>query len=148
DGARLGDALQPRRDVDAVAVDILAFNDDVAKVDANPEFDAAAFGRGTVALNHARLDGDCTAHGLDRASEGHQQPIAGPLNDAATVSSDQGSDAPAGMRNEPTKRALLVVAHEPAIAGDVKRHDRCNFAFGVLILHLVRPSFASQAADT
>ena len=37
DPARLGERLQARRDIDTIAVDIVAFNDDVAEVDAYSE---------------------------------------------------------------------------------------------------------------
>ena len=37
---RRGDALQARRHVDAVAKNVFAFDDDVAKVDADAKFDA------------------------------------------------------------------------------------------------------------
>ena len=40
DAARLGDAFQPRGDVDAVAEDVVALDDDVADIDADAEFDA------------------------------------------------------------------------------------------------------------
>ena len=37
DAARLGQRLEPRGDVDAIAVNIVAFNDDIAEIDADPE---------------------------------------------------------------------------------------------------------------
>ena len=37
--ARFGDAFDPRRDVDAVAEDVLALDDDIADVDPDPEPD-------------------------------------------------------------------------------------------------------------
>ena len=132
------------RDIDAVAVNILSFDDDVSKIDADAEFDAAAFGRGAVALDHAELDGDRTAHGLDRASEIYQQAIAGALDDAAMVCSDPRLDDLAEMRHEPTERTFLIVAHQPTIPGDIKRQDRRKLAFSMPIFHRVEPSVASQ----
>ena len=140
DRARFGDALQPRRNVDPVSVDVVAFDDDVAQVDADAELDAAVFGRGAVAVGHAGLDRDGAAHGLDRAGEIHQQAVAGALDDASLVHGDARLDELAKMLLEPAKRAFLVVAHEPAITGDVSRQDRCELAFGVLVFHRVAPS--------
>ena len=42
--ARLGDAFQPRRDVDAVAEDVVAVDDDVADIDADAELDPVSCG--------------------------------------------------------------------------------------------------------
>ena len=41
DAARLGDALDARRDVDAIAIDVVVLEDDVAEIDADAELDAA-----------------------------------------------------------------------------------------------------------
>src|SRR5262245_66457311 len=40
DAATIGDALQPSRDIDPIAEDIGPFGDDVAKIDADAEFNA------------------------------------------------------------------------------------------------------------
>jgi hypothetical protein len=50
DTARFGDALDPRRDVDAVAKDILAVYDDIADVDADAKLDRIGLGAARVAL--------------------------------------------------------------------------------------------------
>ncbi len=41
---RFGQSLQSRSDVDAVTVNVLTVNNDVAEVDADPELEAAVFG--------------------------------------------------------------------------------------------------------
>ena len=43
DAANLGEPLQPRRDVDAVTVNVLTVNDDVAEVDADAQSNALFF---------------------------------------------------------------------------------------------------------
>jgi hypothetical protein len=53
-------------------IDVLALDDDNAHVDADSKLDAAAFGRGAIAVGHAGLDGGGAAHGLNRAGEIHQ----------------------------------------------------------------------------
>ena len=44
DAASFSNALEPGRDVNAVAKDVLAFDDDVADVDPNPQSDRIGFG--------------------------------------------------------------------------------------------------------
>ena len=39
DAARLGKALEPRRDIDPVAVDVIAVDDDIAEIDANADYE-------------------------------------------------------------------------------------------------------------
>ena len=66
-------AFQPRRDVDAVAEDVVALDDDVADIDADAKLDAPVLGDVGVALGHAALHLDGAAHGIDHAGEFDQQ---------------------------------------------------------------------------
>ena len=80
DGAGLGDAFQSRRDIDAVAHQIaVALLDHVAKMDANAELDAALGRKPGVALDHAVLHLDGTAHRIDHAAELDEDAVAGRL---------------------------------------------------------------------
>src|SRR5204863_345671 len=54
--AGLGEPLQARGHVDAVAENIAAVEDDVAEIDADAELDAGFRTQGRVALGHAALD--------------------------------------------------------------------------------------------
>ena len=90
DTARLGDALEPRGDVDAVAEDIVVVDDDVADVDADAKFDPLVLRHVGVLLGHAALDFDRAADGIDGAGEFHQHAVAGGLDDAAAMRSDSG----------------------------------------------------------
>ena len=56
DPAGLGELLEPGGDVHPVAVDVLALDDHVAEVDADPEADALRLGHRRLALGHATLD--------------------------------------------------------------------------------------------
>src|SRR5208283_6057493 len=88
DPTRLGQRLQPRCDVDAIAEDVVAIDDNVADVDPDTKLDPL-FGRNTrVALGHATLHIDRTAHRIDYARELQQQAIAGGLDDPAAVFGD------------------------------------------------------------
>ena len=70
DCAGLGDALNPRRDIDAVAHEIaVGLLDDVAQMNANAEFDAPIFSHAGVALDHAVLHLDRATHRVDDAAK-------------------------------------------------------------------------------
>ncbi len=125
DRARLGDALQPRGDIDAVAHQVaVGLLDHVAEMDADAEFDAAVDGHAGVALDHAVLHLDGAAHRVDHAAELDQSPVAGPLDDATVVDGDGRVDQVAAQSPQPRERALLVRAGKPAVADHVGGEDR------------------------
>ena len=82
DRARRGDALQSRRDVDAVAHQVaVALLDDVAEMNADAELDAAIGGHADVALDHPVLNLDRAAHRVDHAAELDDSAVAGALDE-------------------------------------------------------------------
>jgi hypothetical protein len=86
DRAALGDPLEPSGDVDAVAHEVaIQLLDDIAEMNANPELDAL-LGRHTgVAREHAALNLDRAAHGVDHAAELDDRAVAGALDDPSVV---------------------------------------------------------------
>ena len=67
DAARISDALKARGNVDAVAHQIaVALLDHIAEMDADAELDTALGRQPGVALNHAVLQLDGAAHGIDQ----------------------------------------------------------------------------------
>ena len=75
DCAGLGDALQPRGDIDAVAHQIaVGLLDDVAQMDADAEFNPPIFSHAGVALDHAVLHLDRATHGVDDAAKLDELP--------------------------------------------------------------------------
>ena len=122
DRARFGDALQSRRDVDAVAHQVaVALLDDVAEVNADPKDDAAVLGHAGVALDHGVLHFDRAAHGVDDAAELDNRAVAGALDDAAVMRGDGGVDEVAAQRPQPRQGAIFVRPGEPA---DSRRRRR------------------------
>src|SRR5271157_2679168 len=78
DRAGVGDALQPRRDVDTVAHQIaVRLLNDVAQVNADPELDASLRRQTGIALDHAVLHFDRAPHRVDDAAEFDERPVAG-----------------------------------------------------------------------
>ena len=142
DAAGLGDAFEARGDVDAVAENVAVLDDDVADVDADAELDALVLRHAGVALGHAALDRDRAAHGVDDAGELDQDAVAGGLDDAAGMLGDLGIDQLAAMRLEARQRAFLVVADQPAVAGDVGCEDGGQPPLNAILGHRRRPTHA------
>ena len=128
DRAGLGDALQPRGDIDAVAHQIaVGLLDDVAQMNADAELDASLGRQAGVALDHAVLHLDRAAHRVDHAAKLDEAAVAGALDDAPMMRGDRGINQIAAQRPQPRQRSLLVRPGEPAVADNIGDQDRCNF---------------------
>src|SRR5205823_14268244 len=88
DPARFGQCLQPRRDVDAVAIDVVILGDDVAQIDPDAELDSPLDGDAGIALGHRVLHLDRAMHRVDDAGELDEETVTGGLDDAATMLPD------------------------------------------------------------
>ena len=126
DAAGLGHRFEPGGDVDPVAEDVVAVDDDVAEIDPDAPFDAGLGRLG--AFRHRRLPLGRAAHRVDDAGELDEQPVAGGLDDAAVMLGDGRVDQLRAQRLEPRERALLVGAHQPGVAGDIGGEDRGELA--------------------
>ena len=89
DAAGLRDALEPRRNVDAVAVDPGFVVDNITQIDADAELHAARRRHPFVARRHDGLDLDRALGRADHARELGQDAVAGGVDDAAAVVANQ-----------------------------------------------------------
>ena len=122
--ARLGDALDPRRDVDAVAHQVaVGLLDDVSEMNADPVLDALVRRDAGIALDHAVLNFDRAAQRIDHAAELDDQPIAGALDHPAVVGGDRRVGEVAAQSAQACEHALLVRPGETAEADDVGGKD-------------------------
>ena len=126
DRARARDRFETGRDVDAVAVEIVALDDDVADIDADAELQGPG-----IRLRVARGDGplalDGAEHRRDRAGELGDDRVARRAEDAAMVLGDDGiDDLPAGP--QVGQRSGLVVAHQLGELMDVGGENCRQFA--------------------
>ena len=141
DGRRTGDAagrgepLQPHRQVHAVAVEVVAVDDDVAEVDAHAKLEMPVLRHACVALGHAALDLDGTARGVEHAAELDQEPVAHHLEDAPAVPGDDRIEELAAMLAQAAQRLLFVGLHEAAVADNVGSQDRREPPFNKLLRH-------------
>ena len=126
DGPGLGDPLQSRGNVDAVAHQVaVALLDHVAEMDADAELDAALGRKAGVALDHAVLHLDGAAHSVDHAAEFNDSSIAGALDHTAIVDGDYRVNQIATKRPQPRQYAILVRAGKSAVPDHI-RHQNCR----------------------
>jgi len=119
DATGFGQRLKARRDIDAVAHDVVAVDDDIAEIDANPERNAIAGGLVCVSRRHCTLNVDRAAQGGIRAAEFDQHPIAGGLDDAPAVFVDLGVEQGCANLAQARYRPRVVVLHVPAESDDI-----------------------------
>src|SRR3954451_4163468 len=119
DAARLGDALQPCCDVDAVSKDVVFVDDYIADVDSDPELDPGFRRNAGILSGHLPLDFDSAARGINGTPELNENAITRTLHDSATVRSDCRLDQRLSKSLELRNGALLIEANQPTIAGDV-----------------------------
>ena len=121
DPARLGEPFQARRNVHPVALNVVAVDYDVAKVDADAQRDGTLLDRFAAALRHGPLNIGRGPHGIDDTAELCQQAVPHQLKDAPTMRFEPGVDDLGPQRLEPVQRPFLVDAHQTRIAD----HIRC-----------------------
>ena len=129
DAAGFGDALQPRGDVDAVANDILAFNQHIAEVDADPVEDALPLGGGFVGGRHLLLYRQRAFDRRDDRGEFDQHPVAHGLEQPTAVRGDDRLARFPALAHE-ASGAGLVFAHHARVADDVGSENRGKLAGG------------------
>src|SRR6266700_5435233 len=122
--ARRGNTLKTRSNIDSVAVNVVCFDDDVAKVDANPILDPMMPGQRGVASNHVLLDDDAAPHGFDGTVENRNKTVAGGFDELSVVSSNAGLDQAALDPLHATVRSFFIDFHQPAVARDIASDDR------------------------
>jgi hypothetical protein len=83
-----GEGFEPCRNVDAIAENIVAVDNNVPEVDADAELDAMVRRHALIAILHRVLNLDCALDGFDHAREFDQKAIARCLDDAALVLSN------------------------------------------------------------
>src|SRR5580698_441109 len=135
DAAGLGETFEPGGDVDPVAHKVtVRFLDHVAQVNSDAKLDALIGRDARIALDHAVLDRDGAAHGVDYAAKLDDDSVAGALDDPPAMRSNGGIHQIAVQLPQPRERSLLVGAHKSAVAdsiGDQDRSDLPRFRHGV-----------------
>ena len=109
DAAGFGKSFEPCRYIHTIAVDVVTFDDDVAKIHLHAKRDPLSFVRLPIAFGHASLHRDGASNGFDNARELDQNAVAGRFDDAAFVLGDFGVDEFTTMGSEAVPGSSLVL---------------------------------------
>ena len=123
DAARLRQLLEPGRYVDAFAVAVVAVDDHLAEVDADPELEPRILGNAGVPLAQATLQCNSAFDRVNDAAELGEQPVAHQLENAAMMPLDLRLDQPLSLGDQGLERARLVAFHQGRVAYDVGGED-------------------------
>src|SRR6516165_7462721 len=85
----LGHPLQPGRDVDAVAEDVVTLDQHIAKMDAHTPFHSPVAGKRGVPLRRQALQRQSAFDGADYRAELDQHTVAGRFEDPPVMLSDE-----------------------------------------------------------
>ena len=122
DGAGLGQRFKPGSDVDPIAENVVAVDDHVAKVDADPQFETTLGRERVVDRTRRLLHRDGAAERVDDAGKIRQQAVSRGADDPPAMRRDQRIDGGAQLAQRPM-RAGLVLAHQAAEPRDIGMQD-------------------------
>ena len=128
------DRFKPRRNIHAVAEDILVVDYDFADVDAGTEHNTLIVRRAGIARKDFLLHRDGTGDSIDNAGKFDQQPVAGRFDDTSAISGNRRIDLVLARGLERPQRTNLVGAHQAAVADNVHGQDRGKFSVDALVL--------------
>ena len=112
-----------RSDIDAIAVKVVAIDDKVAQVQAHTEYQAPYLGLVAVGLGHRLLKLDSCGQRIHGAGELDQGPVAGQLDQPASVLASTGSRRSDPVLAQARQRTALVPAHQAGVADNIRRND-------------------------
>jgi len=121
--ARLRISLQAGRDIDGIAEQIVALNDNIADVDADPELHLITGRSISVFPSYGLLNFDGAFDGIHGAAEIGNNAVARGVEDPTAMRGDQAiDDDPVGR--EGLKGADLISPHQAAVAFDIGCENR------------------------
>jgi hypothetical protein len=121
--AGLRDGFETDSHIDYVAKYIAGILDNIADIDADPEFNALIRWYGRVAFGHAVLNIDRATSRIHNAVELSQESIAGILYNGPTMGSNLRGKQRVQMFPQPYMRAFFVCAGQSAVTNSVGCKD-------------------------
>src|SRR5689334_16344452 len=135
DPSGFGEGFQPRGDIDAIAVNVGAFTDNVAEIYSDPKHNVTIIGNGFVGVRHLLLKLDRRVDRVHRTSKFNQYTIAHHFHDPPTVRTDRWFKDGFSSFLQRGKSARLVSFHESAVAYHIGREDGGETALSAFFGH-------------
>src|SRR5262249_12224723 len=110
---------EARGDIDAVAEQVRAVDDDIAEIDADPENDARLAWGGGLRGRSLGLGGNRAGDRIDDGMKFHDGPVAHELDDAAVILGYERIDYLSAQLPDCGQRGRLVPLDKAGIADDI-----------------------------
>lgn len=120
--------LKSRGHVYIVTVDVIAFNDDIADVKANPKHDGLVPGLVAICLNHGLLELNCSPERIHGASKLGQAAVASQPDHAPAAACGSWRKSLVQMFQKPRDGAALIPAHQPRRSNYIGKENCRQFA--------------------
>ena len=120
---RLGERFQTRGNIDAIAINVAAFNNNITKVDADSQHNCWLRSTSVRPLGTVALHRKCTIHSVDHATKLGDDAIPDQFHNAATMGGDSRVEDCFPVAFQSGKRARLVGSHQAGVAHYVGRED-------------------------
>src|SRR5262245_37452028 len=117
-------AFKPRSDIHPVAKNVVAFNDYVPEIDANPKLNLPLLQHAPVSRRHCLLHLDRTYNGTDDTWKFRQHAVPGCLEDSPLIFGDLGIDNLGPQGFQCSQGASLILAHKMAVADNIGCNNR------------------------
>jgi hypothetical protein len=137
DSTRYCQALQPNRKIDAVAVEVITIDDDVAKIYTHSKLETFILRVASIPLGHSSLDFDGTARRIYHAAELDQEAITHHLEDATCMLVDRRIETVPPMLPKKIERLLFIDFHEAAVSDNISGQDRRQPTLNMFLRHVV-----------
>ena len=142
--AGFGQPFEPGSNIDAVAVNVIFLDDNIARIDADAQLQLAVAG-GIIVGSQIALDIYGAIHRVDGAVELNEEAVALAADESPLVHCDSWFDHGFDAIGKPDVCALLVDAHQTAIADDISEKHRRKLPFEVNAFHSDQLIFPSQS---
>ena len=139
--------LKPRRDVDAITEYVIAVDQDVSKVNPNPEQHTPVLPDAFVPLLHHRLHGHRAFDRIDHRGKLKQHAVPCSLDDAAPVLCHE-SIGDHAVFTERVGGAYLIGSHKATVTGDIGRQYRCQSSLDTAACHEVPRKYRQLVYQT
>jgi len=126
--------FEPGSNIDAVAINVIFLNDNITRIDADAQLQLAVAG-GIIVGSQIALDIYGAIHRVDGAVELNEEAVALAADESTLVQRDSWFDHGFDAIGKPDVCALLVDAHQTAIADDIGEKDRRKLPFEVNAYH-------------
>jgi len=129
--AAVSQTFQTRGNVDPVTVNAVFFFHHIPQVDPDAKLHAAIMGQLLVALGKIALDFDCALYRIHHAGKFGQQVVTRSIHHPPPVQQGKiGHGIPVGRQG--ADGAHLILAHQAAVAFNIRTEDGGKFTFDIL----------------